>query len=72
MLTLCSEVNYFKKIYNEKLLDKKALLKKWRIKELSAETELHDIAAKYKGVIKKKRRNSKKFDKQLSNWFVID
>ncbi len=28
-----SEVNYFKKIYNEKILKKKKLLKKWRKQE---------------------------------------
>ena len=30
-----SEVNYYKKIYKEELLDKKVLIKKWRTYELT-------------------------------------
>jgi len=52
-------VNYFKKIYNEKLLDKKALLKKWRIGEFNKDADHQEIARKYKGVIKKKKRDGK-------------
>ena len=34
-LLLVDEVNYFKKIYNEKMLNKKPLIKQWRMFELT-------------------------------------
>lgn len=38
-LMIIGEVNYFKKIYNEKQLDTRRLIKKWRVFELTGKVE---------------------------------
>jgi len=39
---IIDEVNYFKKIYNETQLDKKTLIKQWRVMELTGKMDIED------------------------------
>jgi len=41
VLSVFSEVNYYRKCYKEKELDKKALVKKWRTYELTRPMKVH-------------------------------
>jgi len=40
-LMIIGEINYFKKIYNEKQLDIKKLVKQWRVFELTGKVGSH-------------------------------
>ena len=57
---IVDEVNYFKRIYNEKQLNKKTLIKQWRIFELTGTGSMDlEMEKKLKAPPKKKPKLQK-------------